>query len=402
MSEANMTTVVLDCGEDDQLSDKTSNCSITGDSSDSPWQFVDADDGILFPCNNTSFKASDYDCSEPQFERIYLFLLLIMFCILTVVGNVLVMVAVLKESTLHTPTNYFIASLAVADCLVGLIVMPFSATEEAMGKRWVFGRDWCDLWRSLDVLASTASILNLCMISLDRYLAITNPVTYPNRMTDKMATGLLLVVWVCSSLISFPAIAYWRQVATRAPGPWECPFTDDTAYLIFSSTVSFYGPLVVMVFTYLQVYRTAVRFTRDMESGGRTVKGCKENIRIHRGRSLAAVNTAAAAAATTAVNATDHQLMRNGYLRNGRCSGNFFTRNVKKMFAKEKKAAKTLGMVMGVFIVCWLPFFVTNIVSGLYPNCVPDTLAAVVTWLGWINSGMNPAIYACFSRDFRR
>jgi hypothetical protein len=73
-------------------------------------------------------------------------------------------------------------------------------------------------------------------------------------------------------------------------------------------------------------------------------------------------------------------------------------------FAKEKKAAKTLGIVMGVFIVCWLPFFVVNLLSGFCSECITqkEIVFPVVTWLGWINSSMNPVIYACWSRDFRR
>ena len=77
-------------------------------------------------------------------------------------------------------------------------------------------------------------------------------------------------------------------------------------------------------------------------------------------------------------------------------------------FAKEKKAAKTLGTVMGIFIICWLPFFITNVISGvcgqLKVECIynPNIVFPTLTWLGWLNSCMNPFIYACCSNDFRR
>ena len=371
---------------------------------------------------------------EPEFEHLLLFCLLLFFCLATVLGNILVVLAVLRERSLHTATNYFITSLAVADGLVGLVVMPFSAAYEAMDQQWIFGPDWCDAWHSLDVLASTASILNLCVISLDRYWAITDPMSYPCRMSDTRASLLILLVWVCSSAISFPAIAYWRFTATEPPPEWQCPFTEDTGYLVFSSLVSFYGPLAVMVFTYFRIYRAALAHTRSLKSGAKLLhstssdgSGSEMTLRIHRGGGSAARAAAAAAAmvVTPGMNnkggsaaATPPQpspmmphhmsntalAMTNGFknLVVTNQKNNFSISKKFSKFAKEKKAAKTLGTVMGVFIICWLPFFLTNVISGICNECIPPVVFQVVNWLGWINSGMNPVIYACCSRDFRR
>jgi hypothetical protein len=180
----------------------------------------------------------------------WLAILLAIICLLVISGNMLIIMAVRKSRPLRQQvTNQFVASLAMADCLVGLLVMPFSAIHEVLDKVWIFGNDWCDLWHSCDVLASTSSILSLCVISIDRYWAITDPISYPRRMSNRKAKGLIALVWICSCLISFPAIFWWRAVS---PGnqPYECNFPVSTGYIVFSSTLSFYGPLVVMVFVY--------------------------------------------------------------------------------------------------------------------------------------------------------
>lgn len=335
------------------------------------------------------------------------------FCVATVFGNVLVMVAVSREQYLHTVTNFFVCSLATADCLVGAVVMPFSAVHEVMDKYWVFGQDWCDVWHSFDVLASTASILNLCVISLDRYWAITDPIAYPGKMTRRRARLLIALVWVSSSLISFPAIAWWRSVSPGFSPPYQCIFTDDIGYLVFSSTISFYGPLMVMVFTYYRIYRAAVEQTRSLKLGTKHVQcngeSCQSlTLRIHRGGAFQPAATYKAMYPVDHYGSSAH--VDEGIDRN---SLRIAQRNMKSFsisrklakFAKERKAAKTLGIVMGVFILCWLPFFIVNVLMGICgEDCVfhSELVFSVVTWLGWINSSMNPVIYVCWSRDFRR
>lgn len=197
--------------------------------------------------------------------------LLGIMCLCVIFGNILVMVAIRRERYLQTVTNYFVASLAAADCLVGLVVMPFSVVHEVMNKSWIFGQDWCDLWHSFDVLASTASILNLCVISMDRYWAITDPLSYPAKLTSKRAKILIAVVWTCSSLISFPAILWWRATVTEDPPEYSCLFTEDIGYLVFSSIISFYGPLTVMLYVYYRIYRAATEQTRSIKLGSKNV-----------------------------------------------------------------------------------------------------------------------------------
>ena len=140
-----------------------------------------------------------------------------MFALVTIFGNCLVILAVLRERHLRGSTNYLIVSLAVADLVIGAVVMPFAISLEVLQQRWLFGRDWCDVWHSFDVLASTASILNLSIIALDRYLAITNAIRYPQRMTTHRIMLLISLVWVLSAAISFPAILWWRHSSIFEP-----------------------------------------------------------------------------------------------------------------------------------------------------------------------------------------
>ncbi|XP_059473995.1 dopamine receptor 2 [Neocloeon triangulifer] len=347
--------------------------------------------------NETAASAED----DVYVDNVVLATVLLLFSAATVLGNGLVIAAVVRERYLHTATNFFILSLAVADCLVGLVVMPFSALYEVLEKQWVFGLNWCDAWRSLDVLFSTASILNLCVVSLDRYWAITDPLTYPNRMSNKRAVLLIATVWLCSSLISFPAIVWWRLDRQGRPVPdLKCPFTDNLGYLLFSSTISFYLPLFVMVFTYCRIYRAAAVQTRSLKLGSKQVMmGSSElelTLRIHRGGGHGGSGSSQEGGVAGGESSCSRVASKN--VRNFS-----FSRRLAK-FAKEKKAAKTLGIVMGVFIVCWLPFFVVNLLSGMCHGCIEheEIVSAIVTWLGWINSSMNPVIYACWSRDFRR
>ncbi|XP_049880656.1 octopamine receptor Oamb isoform X2 [Pectinophora gossypiella] len=423
--------------------------------------------------------------------------------VLVIAGNCLVIAAVLCSSKLRSVTNLFIVSLAVADLLVGVAVLPFSATREVF-EIWIFGDVWCAVWLAVDVWMCTASILNLCAISLDRYVAVTRPVSYPSIMSRKRAKALIAGLWVLSFVICFPPLVGWKdkkpdesEVKDDVPPnprcPWTCELTNDAGYVVYSALGSFYIPMFVMLFFYWRIYKAAVRTTKAINQGFRTTKGgCGKGmgsrfddnrltLRIHRGRGSARphgspLSTASNHSTSTSLSASPERLRRHSsarrahekikisvsypsseqicpahensrspsrspspslyavhYERDGReltesrlrvrpphhlaptplyddfddkprTTRRMGKRNIKaqvKRFRMETKAAKTLGIIVGGFVFCWLPFFSVYVVRAFCGDCVTPIVFSVLFWLGYCNSAINPLIYALFSKDFR-
>ncbi|XP_063706246.1 octopamine receptor beta-3R-like [Culicoides brevitarsis] len=179
-----------------------------------------------------------------------------------ILGNSLVIISVHKNRKLRILTNYFVCSLAGADCLVAIFAMSFNSSVELSG-RWLFGRFMCDMWNSLDVYFSTASILHLCAISVDRYFAIVRPLEYPLYMTKRTVFFMLAMIWLLPALISFaPIFLGWYTTSDHLvwleEHPNECIFQVNKLYAIISSSVSFWIPGIVMITMYYRIYKTAV------------------------------------------------------------------------------------------------------------------------------------------------
>ena len=175
--------------------------------------------------------------------------------LIIVFGNFLVVLAIFTDRNLKSKQNWFIASLAVADFLLGLVIVPFSLANELMGY-WHFGSIWCDLWKAIDVFTCTASILSICLISLDRYWSITRAIEYSRQRTSTRAALMITAVWVLSAIICVPPLIGWKNPLPVTEYPL-CLLSEDVGYVWYSCMGSFYIPAVIMVFVYFKIYQAA-------------------------------------------------------------------------------------------------------------------------------------------------
>ncbi|XDV48713.1 hypothetical protein PO909_018092 [Leuciscus waleckii] len=359
----------------------------------------------------------------------------------TIVGNIFVIIAVLTSRSLRGPQNLFLVSLAAADILVATLIIPFSLANELM-----------------DVLFCTSSIVHLCAISLDRYLSISRAVTYGAKRTHKRIKCAILVVWLISAVISFPPLLSMNKNKGGADsdGLPQCQLNDERWYILYSTIGSFFAPCLIMILVYIRIYQIAKQRTRcppgeprkevpanaataqhkeglqnssemapkkpkqgkkvkktkkppdnnnvesmssdsDTEQGGRglevpctpsvTPSGIHSPATIQKYRDMIA--TAKGATLVT---------------RKTKQEGTPSSARRKAMVNREKRFTFVLAVVIGVFVICWFPFFFSYSLQAVCPDtcALPDPLFKFFFWIGYCNSCLNPVIYTIFNKDFRR
>ncbi|MBZ3875190.1 D(3) dopamine receptor [Sciurus carolinensis] len=355
------------------------------------------------------------------------------YCILILVivfGNGLVCVAVLKERALKTTTNYLVVSLAVADLLVATLVMPWVVYLEVTGGVWHFSRICCDVFVTLDVMMCTASILNLCAISIDRYTAVVMPVHYQHgtgQSSCRRVALMITTVWVLAFAVSCPLLFGFNTTGD----PSVCSISNPD-FVIYSSVVSFYVPFGVTVLVYARIYvvlrqRRRKRILTRQNSQCISVRPGFPQQPLSPGRAQSELKRYYSICQDTALRQPGFQegelkgeeRMRNSLsptmapklslevrkLSNGRLSTSLKLGPLQPRAVplREKKATQMVVIVLGAFIVCWLPFFLTHVLNTHCRAChVPPELYSATTWLGYMNSALNPVIYTTFNVEFRK
>lgn len=274
--------------------------------------------------------------------------------LLTVLGNLLVVISVSHFKMLHTPTNFLLLSLAWADLLLGLTVLPFS-TIRSVESCWYFGDDFCRLHTFLDTLFCLTSIFHLCFISIDRHYAICDPLLYPTKFTVRVACIYIVMGWgvpmVYTSIFLYTTAIEdgLGQFLQDMPCIGSCQLLFNKLWGWINFPVFFF-PCLIMIGLYIKIFIVATKQAQQIS----------------------------------------------------RLSQRTGSENQLGATKRERKAAKTLGIAVGIYLLCWLPFTIDTMVDSVLDFITPPVVFDVLIWFAYFNSACNPLIYVFSYRWFRK
>ncbi|XP_054915697.1 5-hydroxytryptamine receptor 2A [Poeciliopsis prolifica] len=342
--------------------------------------------------------------AESRAEKNWPALLILVAIAVTVMGNILVILAVSLEKKLQNATNYFLMSLAVADMLLGILVMPVSMVTILYDYKWPLPADLCPIWIYLDVLFSTASIMHLCAISLDRYIAIRNPIHHSRFNSHTKARVKIMAVWTISVGISMPIPVLGLRDHSKVFKNGNCLLTDDN-FVLVGSFIAFFVPLTIMIVTYfLTIHALQNEATLCLDQLVPRPKW----------------STTFTLSFFPQSSLSSEKLFRRSISREasgrgsggglggarGSISGSVFGRRTMQSISNEQKASKVLGVVFFLFVVMWCPFFITNVLMVVCHHniCHPEVMEGLLNifvWVGYLSSAVNPLVYTLFNKTYR-
>ncbi|XP_028652018.2 trace amine-associated receptor 4-like [Erpetoichthys calabaricus] len=278
--------------------------------------------------------------------------------LVTICGNLIVIIAISHFRQLHSPTNFLILSLACVDFLLGVLVMPHSMVR-SVETCWYFGDFVCKIHSSCDMMMSMASISHLCFISIDRYYAVCDPLHYQTKITTLVVSLFIAFSWLYAMCFAFGVVFSNVQLVgiedfiLSSSCVGNCGLIFNKQWGVLVTIFAIVIPGTIMIFLYIKIFLVAKRHIRILNK----MPGSK---------------------------VTQEEKKK------------------QKFQETENKAAKTLGIVMGVFLVCWSPFFIATIIDPFVGFTTPPVLFDALVWLGYFNSTFNPIIYGFFYPWFQK
>uniref|UniRef100_A0A8C9S4Y4 G-protein coupled receptors family 1 profile domain-containing protein n=1 Tax=Scleropages formosus TaxID=113540 RepID=A0A8C9S4Y4_SCLFO len=298
------------------------------------------------------FESSNTSCPKYIYStavlRAPLYVLLGAVIFLIVLGNLLVIIIITYFKQLHTPTNYLVLSLAVADFLLGAVIMPPSMVR-SLETCWYLGNMFCKIHTSADIMLSTLSVLNLTLISIDRYIAVCQPLHYHTKITNGVTMTMILSCWSVSAFIGFGMI-FLKLNSLGTEDTYNsnlhcegsCILVQNRMSIVIFSLLVFFIPAFIIIVLYMKILLVARRQAFSIQS---------------------------------------------------RVCANMSLEKRATLNKTQPKATKTLGIVVGVYFICWGPWFLCTLIDPIIPFFSP-LLTEILTWFAYCNSVTNPVIYA--------
>ena len=362
-------------------------------------------------------------------------LCLALVTILTILGNLLVMIAILKTKTLRSTQYIFIFCLATTDLCLGLLVLPF-ATYYEMTQSWAFGTVLCNVWVSLDVMLCSGSVLHLLFITIDRKLAIKYAIEYRFVVTKPRIAMCMILVWVISIGNSFlPIFLGWNTAdgsVQNTRDPTQCGYDmGNKWYCLIVGLVTFIIPLLVMALMYIDilhmariqskkireqtVFVSANSASNDVQnSSGRFSKSYSNNNKnTNNNSTLEVPGTSSSADASGTINggaSAGTEISSRPSVSSKRrqpprtsVAIHKLMNNVDTIY-RENKATVTVFVIFGLFFICWFPYMVLFTFWPLKGNglqTVNPIAMKIFVWTGYVNSTVNPFLYTMLNTTFR-
>ncbi|XP_028296156.1 trace amine-associated receptor 4-like [Gouania willdenowi] len=290
--------------------------------------------------NTLLCNESDSNWSDEKHIASYLLCVFVgSLSVLITCGNLLVITSVVYFKQLHTPTNYLILSLAVADLLIGALVLPFS-TILSVSTCWPLRGLLCVVRSIFDLSLCFTSILNLCFISVDRYYVVCQPLVYRTKITARVTAAMIAVSWAIPMFLATVVSVSGMRLQSSVN---RCNLFQNSKPTIIGAISTSSLPAILISSLYFKIFLVAQKQARSIQ---------------------------------TIFKSEDSNM--------------------------EKKATKTLAIVVGIYLMCWSPYFLCVSFYPLSSGGIPILFIEAFKWLGWSNSMFNPFVYAFFYKWFRR